>query len=277
MKIIFVLIVSLIPTLVLAVDYPYPVKSISNAEMNYLTPENTLFSARSCMVAKDLVCSDKALTENFLQDSVERFDAASVDRHLLLNYIDNVVSSQVIAKQEFKAGSVIILVEDVFGDGSIYQMGVPFVQENGLWKVTNQFAADDDFADFIHVVPPAAELFDGNKGNSETNQLLRYTAPLNKTIELPVGTSSYTLRVYYGKTVLPNTFKATLGNGNSKEDITTLFHPQAFSDEEVIIPLQLGKNILNLSINGKAANGHDTKDADSFVFTVLEQALVTAP
>jgi len=237
--------------------------------MNYLTPENTLFSVRSSQVIKDLACYDQALTAAKLQDSLEFFEDPT-DRILFLESVDNIVFSQIVGNQSFKDGSIIILVEDTFEDGSIHQMGVPFIQENGLWKVTNQFSADPDFADFLHYVPATSELFDGNKGNSETNQLLRYTAPLNKTNELPVGISDYTMRIYYGKTVLPSTFKATLGNGSSKEDITYLFNSKAFSDEEVTIPLQPGKNTLNLSINGKAANGHDTKDSDSFIFTVLE-------
>ena len=269
MKVIFVIILSLLPGLALAVDYPYPMKLISKSEMNYLTPENTLFSIHSCHVAKDLACSDKALTETYLKNSLDDFEDPA-DRKLLLNYVDSVVSSQKIGKQEFKDGSIIILVEDIFKDSSVIQTGTPFIQEKGLWKLTDQFASDDDFADFIYIIPPTSELFDGNKGNSDTNELLRYTAPLNKTNELPVGTSDYTLSIYYGKTVLSGTFKATLRNGSSKEDITTLFNSKAFSDEKVTIPLQLGKNTLNLSINGKAANGHDTKDRDSFIFTVLE-------
>lgn len=269
MKVIFVLLVSLISSLALAVDYPYPMKLIPKAEMNYLTPENTLFSIHSCHVAKDLACSDKALTETYLQNSLDDFEDPA-DRNLLLKYVANVSSSQIIGKQAFKDGSIIILVEDIFKDGSVIQTGTPFIQEKGLWKITDQFAADDDFADFIYIIPPTSELYDGNKGNGETNQLLRYTAPLNKTNELPVDTSDYTMRIYYGKTVAPGTFKATLGRENSKEDISYLFHPQAFSDEDVNIPLQLGKNILNLTINGKTSRGHDTKDGDSFIFTVLE-------
>jgi len=263
------MILSLLPCLALAVEYPYSMKLISKAEMNYLTPENTLFSARSCQIAKDLVCYDEALTETFLQYSIEFFEDPT-DRNLLLEFVDNIVFSQIVGNQPFKDGSIIILVEDTFEDGSIHQMGVPFIQENGLWKVTNQFSADPDFAEFLYLTPPTSELFDGNKGNSDTNELLRYTAPLNKKNELPVDTSGYTMRIYYGKTVLPGTFKATLGNGSSKEDITYLFNSKAFSDEEVTIPLQLGKNTLDLSIKGKAANGHDTKDSDSFIFTVLE-------
>jgi len=201
MKVIFVLTVSLISSLALAVDYPYPMKLISKSEMNYLTPENTLFSARSCQVAKDLACSDRALTETFLQYSIEFFEDPA-DRNLLLEFVDNIVFSQIVGNQPFKDGSVIIQVEDTFEDGSIHQMGVPFIQENGLWKVTNQFSADPDFADFLHYVPATSELFDGNKGNSDTNELLRYTAPLNKKIELPVGTSDYTMRIYYGKTII---------------------------------------------------------------------------
>ena len=260
---------SLLPGLALAVDYPYPMKLISKSAMNYLTPENTLFSIHSCHVAKDLACSDKALTEAHLQDFIEDFGE---DRKLVLDYVDNVVSSQIIGKQEFKDGSIIILVEDVFKDGSVIQTGTPFIQEKGLWKLTDQFAADDDFADFIHVVPATSELYDGNKKDTETNRFLRYKAPLMKNSELPFDTSGYTMRIYYGKKVLPSTFKATLEFmvSSMPEDISYLFHPEAFTYEEVTIPLQLGKNILNLSINGKAANGHERKDSDSFVFTVLE-------
>ena len=267
MKVIFVLTVSLISSLALAVEYPYSMKLISKSEMNYLTPENTLFSARSCQVAKDLACNDKVLTEAYLQDFIEDFGE---DRKLVLDYVDNVVSSQIIGKNEFKDGAIIIMILDTLKNGSLFQMGVPFIQEKGLWKITDQFSADPDFSDFIYITQPISELFDGNKGNSDTNELLRYTAPLNKTNELPVGTSDYTMSIYYGKTVLSGTFKATLRNGSSKEDITTLFNSKAFSDEKVTIPLQLGKNTLNLSINGKAANEHDTKDRDSFIFTVLE-------
>ena len=270
MKVIFVIILSLLPGLALAVDYPYPMKLISKPEMNYLTPKNTLFSIRSCQVIKDLTCYDKALTENALQESIEFYSGPDDDRTSVHNYADYVVSSQVIEKKEFKEDSIVMVIEDVLNNGSIYQIGVPFIQENGLWKITNKFSEDDDFADFIYITPPTSELFDGNKGNSDTNELLRYTAPLNKTNELPVGTSDYTMRIYYGRAVLPGTFKATFGNDSSQHDIATLFHPQAFSDEEVIVPLQPGKNTLNLSINGKAANGHDTKDSDSFIFTVLE-------
>jgi len=201
MKPTLLLIPFLFPCLVMAEEYPYPMQIISKAEMNYLTPENTLFSIHSCHVAKDLACSDKALTETYLQNSLDDFEDPA-DRNLLLNYVDSVVSSQIIGKQEFKDGSIIILVEDTFKDSSVIQTGTPFIQEKGLWKLTDQFASDDDFADFIYITPPTSELFDGNKGNSDTNELLRYTAPLNKKIELPVGTSDYTMRLYYGKTII---------------------------------------------------------------------------
>jgi hypothetical protein len=61
-----------------------------------------------------------------------------------------------------------------------------------------------------------------------------------------------------------DTFSATL----NKEDISTKFSPEPFTDEEVFIPLQQGKNVLLLSVDGKKADGKIAKDSDRLVFVV---------
>jgi len=181
-------------------------KLLPKSEMNYLTPENTLFSARSCAVAKDSVCADKALTEKYLQEDIKDFEEAGLDRNIRFNYyMHKVASSQVIGKQAFRDDSIIILVEDTFKDGTIYQVGFPFVQEKGLWKVTNQFAADDDFSDFIIITRPnkAPRIVVNttlvvNQGDSTviTNEYLAASDPDDEPAEL-----SYTVTAgpYHGQ------------------------------------------------------------------------------
>ena len=111
-------------------------------------------------------------------------------------------------------------------------------------------------------MPP---LFDGKGQNpDEVNLFLGYEQPTQAQTVLPAGTASYTVHIYYGKTVQPATFSAQL----NKEDITAKFAPAAFTDEEVAIPLQPGKNVLVLSIEGQKASGKSATDTDRLVFVV---------
>ncbi len=62
----------------------------------------------------------------------------------------------------------------------------------------------------------------------------------------------------------PGTFSAHL----NKEDISAKFSPQPFTDEEVEIPLQKGRNVLVLSIEGQKPSGPSATDRDRLVFIV---------
>jgi hypothetical protein len=64
--------------------------------------------------------------------------------------------------------------------------------------------------------------------------------------------------------VVPETFSATL----NKNDISTKFSPEPFTDEEVFIPLQQGRSVLLLSVEGIKTNGKMAKDSDRLVFVV---------
>jgi len=82
--------------------------------------------------------------------------------------------------------------------------------------------------------------------------------------ELTPGTDKYTLHIYYGKTIEPTTFTAELNNN----DLTSQFSPAPFTDQEVELSLQPGRNVLVLSIAGTRKDGKKAKDSDRLVFIV---------
>lgn len=116
--------------------------------------------------------------------------------------------------------------------------------------------------DYLHHVPP---LFYG-KGQKpdDVNSFLGYEKPKQDKTDLKTGVASYTMHVYYGKTIDPVTFEADLNN----QDISQRFAPKPFTDEEVEIPLQQGRNTLTLTIDGTKKDGKKATDKDRPVFVV---------
>jgi hypothetical protein len=157
---------------------------------------------------------------------------------------------------------VVLLVEDYGYNNSINRMPLTFLEVNGLWKLTNKYSSNENLNEYLYYVPP---LFDG-KGQrpADVNSYLGYEQPTQAQTELSAGTTSYNVHLYYGKTIDPTTFTAKL----NKQDISSLFSPQPFTDEEVIIPLQKGRNSLEFSIDGKKPDGRTAKDSDRLVFVV---------
>jgi hypothetical protein len=108
-------------------------------------------------------------------------------------------------------------------------------------------------------------LFNG-KGQKpdEVNLFLGYLQPSDSQTDLAAGTTSYTVHLYYGETTDLATFTAEL----NKQDITSLFSPKPFTNEEVKIPLHHGRNTLVLSIAGTRKDGRKARDTDRLVFIV---------
>lgn len=108
-------------------------------------------------------------------------------------------------------------------------------------------------------------LFDG-KGQrpADVNSFLSYLRPMEAQTTLLQGQTTYYLLIFYGKTILPETFKATL-NGT---DIKTSFNPKADSSEAVKLNLQKGRNTLILSGDGIRDAGKKATDTDRLVFVV---------
>jgi hypothetical protein len=237
------------------------VEVIDRSQANYLSPENTYYSIHSCLAAGDLDWCDETMTAESLQNDIEMFKKAGIDRSRIFELQKNVKDSFIIDKFNYK-DSIVILVDDYGYNGSINRMPLTFVEENGKWKMTNKYSSDGELNKYLYYAPP---LFDG-KGQrpADVNSFLGYEQPMQTQTELSAGTKSYDIHIYYGKTVDPTTFAAKL----NKQDISSLFSPQPFSDEEVVIPLPKGRNTLLLSIDGKKSDGRIATDSDRLVFIV---------
>lgn len=111
--------------------------------------------------------------------------------------------------------------------------------------------------------PPT--LFDGKGQRSQdVNTFLGYLRPTEAQTTLSQGQTTYYLLIFYGKTILPETFKATLND----IDINGDFHPTSDSSEVVKLNLKQGRNILALSVDGTRNDGNQATDTDRLVFIV---------
>lgn len=105
--------------------------------------------------------------------------------------------------------------------------------------------------------------FSGGGQSGNVDAFLTYSAPTEHQVGVPAGTTSYPLMIFYGKTIDPSTFMATL-NGT---DVTSLFTPTPGGMNPVSLPLTSGRNVLLVSVRG--SNGaRMPRDADRLVFKV---------
>lgn len=88
-----------------------------------------------------------------------------------------------------------------------------------------------------------------NGGN--TSGLLSFAAPLALETQLPAGTMSTPVEIFYANGLKPRSFSAKL-NG---KDISRQFRPRGGTHETVLVPLQSGDNLLQIEVSGTIANG----------------------
>jgi len=111
------------------------------------------------------------------------------------------------------------------------------------------------------VLPP---LFDGGgQRPPDVNAFLRYANPLQARTDLPAGTTTFDVVIYYGDTIDPATFQATL-NGAPLGGFT----PIPGTHETVTIPLGPGRNVLLLEVQGVRNDGRTATDRDRLTFIV---------
>ncbi|GEM_PF-2757423 len=242
--------------------YPLKIKIIDKIESNYITPENTLFSLRSALLKDNIEWADETMTEESLKEMILMFEKSGIDREKsLINLEKNIKESYILDQMIYK-DVVILLVEALAHSGSIKYIPVTFMKEHGLWKVTNKYKQDEEIHELFHYVPP---LFYGKGGRPmDVNTFLGYEKPTEPQTILEGGDKNYVVHVYYGRTIDPSTFTAEL----NRENVSNLFSPEAFTDEEVEIPLQRGRNTLVLSVEGTRNDGKKASDTDRLVFIV---------
>jgi len=103
----------------------------------------------------------------------------------------------------------------------------------------------------------------GGQRPRDVNKFLSYAAVSQSRTDLPAGSTTYPMIVFYDSTIIANSLSATI-NGTI---LTSLFHPVPGSFETVLIPLRKGSNTLQLSIDGNLSNRAAT-DTDRLVFQV---------
>lgn len=250
-------------TMCLAEYLPTKVEKITKQQSTYLTPENTLSAVKSALKSGDLEWGDLGVSQETLEDEIRLFNEAGAERSVNIELEKQVRETFIVDKVTYK-DDIILVIEDYGYSGSIKRYPVTFTMEDGLWRITNKFSTEEFIHDLLAYVPP---LFDG-KGQkpSDINLFLGYEQPTQTSTELQPGETQYKLHIYYGKTIDPTTFTATL----NKQEISALFTPSPFTDEEVLLQLSTGRNVLVLSVDGESKTGKRQTDSDRLVFDVPE-------
>lgn len=123
------------------------------------------------------------------------------------------------------------------------------------------------------------KLFSGTRfpgESAESNELLTYSAPLQDQFHQPEGTREVQMTVHYHATIEPRTFRVT----PEKHQLRRLFNPRPGTSETVRIPLDPGKNRIELQIQSRAVppgqadkpaqevRGRDSVSMDRDVFVI---------
>jgi hypothetical protein len=80
----------------------------------------------------------------------------------------------------------------------------------------------------------------------ESNELLTYSAPLRDHLHVPAGTKELEMTIHYHEAIDPRTFQVT----PNKNHLRKLFNPKPGTSETVRIPLEKGKNRIQLQVQG---------------------------
>ena len=120
---------------------------------------------------------------------------------------------------------------------------------------------------FAKTVGSEIQIYGGFDGGGQRprdmNKFLSYSKPSDHQTNLPMGTITYGLMIFYDKAIIPATFKAEINN----VDISSLFTPVPSSNQVVNLTLHMGRNNLVLSVDGNLPNRKAT-DTDRLVFIV---------
>ncbi len=105
--------------------------------------------------------------------------------------------------------------------------------------------------------------YEGGSQSDAVNGFLTYAAPAANSTSLPAGTPSFNVVVYYGGTVFPATFQATL-NGAPFAGFAAV----PGGKQTVTVPLSPGRNVLVLRVSGVTPSGRTATETDRLVFRV---------
>jgi hypothetical protein len=99
---------------------------------------------------------------------------------------------------------------------------------------------------------------------SRAKALLTYASPTRARVELAPGEKDVTVVIFYGSTIEPRTFTATLDGG----DVSARFRPRPGGHDIVPLSLRSASQALVLSVQGRSPAGQVATQTDRFVFVV---------
>ena len=100
----------------------------------------------------------------------------------------------------------------------------------------------------------------GGETPSDVNEFLTYANPIAAQTTLRAGKTPFPLIIFYGATIDPPSFTATLNGAN----ISRRFKPIPGRYQVIPLKFALGSNTLIPSVQGKTAGGHGHGAARSF-------------
>jgi hypothetical protein len=101
-------------------------------------------------------------------------------------------------------------------------------------------------------------------GGFGSAELLSFASPTDASTRVRRARASFPVVVFYGQTILPESFRATLNGA----DVRARFHPKASGHDVVTLQLRPGKNELLLSVQGQGAAGEIATASSRLEFEV---------
>lgn len=148
--------------------------------------------------------------------------------------------------------------QDILGEAFVRTFDKAQIVPNARHEYTIVFDKSSGPSGFI-----MGGLAGGGDRTAGIDRLLSYVNLAAPEVLLPPGTEAFGLFIVYDRSILPQTFSASL-NG---QDVSGLFNPSVTGYETVSIPVKPGENVLVMTIEGDTPEGTDT-DTDSLVFLV---------
>jgi hypothetical protein len=123
------------------------IPTIDKLEAHYKTPENTIAASSSAVFAKDLEWYNATFTEEALTYQNQLFSTAGIKLLDMFDRLNLEIEQYVVEKVPYKDG-ILVVTEIHYNDtdGTILRTAAGLVEENGLWKITHKYSADEEVA-----------------------------------------------------------------------------------------------------------------------------------
>jgi len=133
------------------IQYPYEIAVIEKTQADYLTPENTFAAKISALLQRDLDWYYETLSPETVLQVKKLFREAEIDPERKFGLVDSKNQYYITEKKPYKHG-ILLVGESKNPDGRIIRGPVTLIQVNGLWKITSEFAFDEELQKYSDTI-----------------------------------------------------------------------------------------------------------------------------